>query len=122
MPVEVLAMPLNGYGDFIRARDWINGNGGSAVFAEAAEFNGHRDYLIVSTPEGNAEAGEGWYVVRDVLGNFYPCEPRVFELSHELIPDSPTFDENLTGTGMYVRGRPDGRTSLVGGAALPLPT
>lgn len=115
-------MELTGYGDFIRARDWINSSGGSAVFAEAAPFNGHRDYLIISTLEGNMEAPTGWFVIRGVKGEFYACEPEIFSLTYAPVPETPEFDDAVTGTGMYVRGAPDARTALVGGAALSLPT
>lgn len=111
-PVEVFAIELRAYGDFVRARDWINANGGSAAYSSGAEGG---DYLIVSTLEGNMEAGTGWFIIQGVKGEFYPCAGDIFSLTYEAV--EPEFNETLTGTGSYVVGRPDGRTSLVGGAA-----
>lgn len=115
-PVTVKAMQLVAYGDFTRAARWINENGGSAVFSPSEED----DYLIISTLEGNMEAHTGWWVIRGVKGEFYPCDAEIFSLSYEAVETAP-YVESLTGTGAYVSGRPDGATSLTGGAAKALP-
>lgn len=121
-PVEIEAIEMTQYGDFVRAVKWINENGGNASFAEASRANDHQDYLIITTIDGNnAEVHVGWFVVRGVQGEFYPCRGDIFLASHEIVPGPPVAN-SMTGTGMYVRGAPDGRTALVGGVALPLPT
>lgn len=119
LPVEITAIELTQYGDFVRAVAWINDNGGSAVFSPALR-EGDVDSLIVTTIEGNMEAGVGWFIIRGVKGEFYPCDGDIFRLSYEAV-EEPVSVENLTGTGMYQGGRPDGRKSLVGGAAVALP-
>lgn len=118
LPVEITAIELTQYGDFVRAVQWVNDNGGSAVFSPALR-EGQDDYLIIHTLEGNMEAHVGWFIIQGVKGEFYPCENEIFNLTYEAVA-VPEYD-SLSGTGSYVVGRPDGRTSLVGGAALSLP-
>lgn len=116
-PVEVEAFKLNGYGDFARAKEWVNENGGKAHQFVAADG---RDCLAIFTIEGNiADVYDGWYLVRGIAGEFYPCRADIFEGTHSPAEEPETV-EPLTGTGSYVVGRPDGRTALVGGAALKL--
>lgn len=114
-PVEIDAMLMSGYGDFIRARDWINDNGGTAY----AMSDGKTDKVTIITIDGNiADVFEGWYVVRGVGGEFYPCRGDIFEASHEAVKVSEA--EALTGTGLFQDHKPDARKTLVGGAALKL--
>lgn len=107
---------MEGYGSFVRARDWINANNGTAYTVLRDEL----DRVTIVTIDGNlADVFEGWYVVRGITGEFYPCRGDIFEASHEVVevPEA----EALTGTGSYVVGRPDGCRSLVGGAAKQVP-
>lgn len=97
----------------IRARDWVNNNGGAAHHFVDAKGN---DCLAIFTIDNNiADVFEGWYVVKGISGEFYPCRADIFEASHEAIEVETV--KNLTGTGLYQDHDPDGRTSLVGGAA-----
>lgn len=41
--------------------------------------------LSVVTPEGEVHASPGDFIVRGVQGEFYPCKPDIFELSHEVV-------------------------------------
>lgn len=109
-------MLISGYGDFTRARDWINDNGGQAYFNPDGP-DGDKLTLIIDS--NICDVFVGWYVARGVLGDFSAWRADVFDASHEAV--GPEFNETLTGTGSYVVGRPDGRTSLVGGAAKVLP-
>lgn len=118
LPVEITAIELTQYGDFVRAVQWVNDNGGSAVFSPKLGADGH-DYLIITTLEGNMEAAVGWFIIQGVKGEFYPCEKEIFNLTYQAV-EVPEYD-SLSGTGSYVVGRPDGRTSLVGGATLSVP-
>lgn len=118
LPVEITAIELTQYGDFVRAAQWINDNGGRAVFSPKRGAEGY-DHLIIMTLEGNMEAGVGWFVIQGVKGEFYGCAGEIFGLTYEAVA-VPEYD-SMSGTGSYVVGRPDGRTSLVGGAALSVP-
>lgn len=39
--------------------------------------------LIVLTLEGEMVAVPGWWIIRGVQGEFYPCDPGVFEATYE---------------------------------------
>jgi hypothetical protein len=39
--------------------------------------------LVIPTTEGDMRADPGDWIVRDVLGNFYPCKPDVFASSYD---------------------------------------
>lgn len=39
--------------------------------------------LSISTLEGDMEAGSGWWIIRGVAGEFYPCRPDIFEATYE---------------------------------------
>lgn len=115
-PVECEAMKLEGYGSFVRAGEWINDNGGKAY----PVLNVSKDRLTIVTIDGNiADVFNGWYVVRGIQGEFYPCRADIFEASHEAVEVPET--ETPTGTHTYVRGAPDGPQRLVGGVALQQP-
>lgn len=120
LPVEISAIELTQYGDFVRAVTWINENGGNARFAEASQANGHRDHILIRTMEGLMEANVGWYIIRGVLGEFYPCDGSIFNLTYEAV-EVPQSEVNLTGTGSHVWSRPEDSKSLVDGAAKALP-
>lgn len=73
-PVVIDAYQLTEGGSFERAAAWINSEGGNA----SATFL----YLLINTLEGTMEAGSGWWVIKGVKGEFYPCEPEIFELTY----------------------------------------
>lgn len=100
-PITIEAVQLRGYGDFTRAVKWINANGGSAVFAPATRRDSdlQKDYLIIQTLEGNMEAPEGWFVIKGVKGEFYACEPEIFNLSYEDATE-PVEIESRPDTGL----------------------
>lgn len=39
--------------------------------------------LIVSTLEGEMQAGWGDWIIKGVKGEFYPCKPDIFEATYE---------------------------------------
>ena len=49
---------------------------------------GHRDLLtgmIIPTLEGDHIAQKGDYIIKGMLGEYYPCKPEVFNAKYELI-------------------------------------
>lgn len=42
-----------------------------------------KENLIVSTLEGEMTAKPGWWVIRGVKDELYPCDPEVFEVTYE---------------------------------------
>lgn len=116
-PVTIEAVQLTQYGDFVRATAWINDNGGSAVFSPRIK-DSDQDYLIVQTIEGNMEARKGWWIIKGVKGEFYPCEPEIFTLSYE--EAEPASEYVPETSGLYERSKNDSTTrpDLSGGVAL----
>lgn len=41
--------------------------------------------FVIPTLEGNMEAREGDWIIRGVKGEFYPCEPDIFEATYEVV-------------------------------------
>lgn len=39
--------------------------------------------IIVTTLEGPSRAPVGWYIVRGIEGELYPCKPSIFEATHD---------------------------------------
>ena len=44
--------------------------------------------LIIHNLEGDMNASEGDYIIRDVNGEIYPCKPEIFEKTYEIVKDS----------------------------------
>lgn len=53
---------------------------GKTVFAPYLER-----CLIVLTLEGEMVARRGWWIIRGVQGEFYPCDPEIFEQTYERV-------------------------------------
>ncbi|MBC1982787.1 hypothetical protein [Listeria booriae] len=49
--------------------------------------SGERIGLIIPTLEGEMKAVQGDYIVRGVQGEFYPCKPKIFESTYELVEE-----------------------------------
>jgi hypothetical protein len=43
------------------------------------------DCLRIKTLEGVMTATPGWWIIRGVQGEFYPCKPDIFEATYEAI-------------------------------------
>lgn len=39
--------------------------------------------LVIHTLEGPMFAPTGWWIIKGVKGEFYPCDPEVFSMSYE---------------------------------------
>ena len=42
-------------------------------------------YMKIRTLEGDMTVSEGDYIIKGLIGEFYPCKPGVFEEKYELI-------------------------------------
>lgn len=45
--------------------------------------------IYIVTPEGTMEAHMGWWIIKGVKGEFYPCRPDVFEATYEPVEPPP---------------------------------
>lgn len=43
--------------------------------------------LIILTLEGEMIAAPSWWIIKGVQGEFYPCDPNVFEATYEAVSD-----------------------------------
>jgi hypothetical protein len=46
----------------------------------------HR-HLYIETPEGEHTASMGDWIIKGVIGEYYPCKPDIFEMTYEEVPD-----------------------------------
>jgi hypothetical protein len=78
----------------IEAIQFFNGDGPNNIF-QCVEFIGgsrattfldpHDNQLIIKTLEGDMLVSDGDYIIKGMLGEFYPCKPEVFEAKYEEI-------------------------------------
>lgn len=43
--------------------------------------------IIIPTLEGNMKALPGDYIIKGVIGEFYPCKPDIFEMTYEKVDE-----------------------------------
>jgi hypothetical protein len=77
-PTEVEALQFLDNNSARRIVAWANGK-------VHADYNRHGDCerLYVETLEGDMIARPGWYIIKGVEGEFYPCKETVFEQTYE---------------------------------------
>lgn len=76
-PVVVEAMHLKSPDSLRMAIRWIEQNGGRARMC--LDGSG----ILVTTMEGDMRARRGWYIIRGIKGEFYPCEAEIFLGTYE---------------------------------------
>lgn len=55
---------------------------------EVDDFLTKSKQLVIPTPEGDLWASVGDYIIKGLKGEFFPCEPDIFEMSYEEVkPD-----------------------------------
>ena len=59
-------------------------NGKAFNFRTERHMNG-KSYCEIKTLEGIITAAEGDYIIKGVNGDFYTCEPDIFEETYELV-------------------------------------
>ncbi len=64
--------------------DWIAANGGEVV-SSRGHVDGRRSEFGIKTMEGTMLARPGDWVIRGVQGEFYPCNPDIFEATYEAV-------------------------------------
>jgi len=71
--IVVEAILFNGE-NFKECEVFLNGN-----------FDSTLNYPNVNTLEGNVMVRDGDYLIKGIMGEFYPCKPDIFELTYEVI-------------------------------------
>lgn len=70
-------------------------DGGSESLIEVVEFIG-ADFIdlgsdgsiLIRTLEGEHIASVGDFIIRGIAGEHYPCKPRIFEATYDLVGES----------------------------------
>jgi hypothetical protein len=78
-PVTIEAVQYDGSTSHaVAIARWIEG--GDYVYD-----GGTRDYgpMFIPTLEGRMEASPGDWIIKGVVGEFYPCKPDIFGATHE---------------------------------------
>lgn len=79
-PVVVEARRLDGNADDLAA--WVNASGGDATPCKDGTE------LAIVTLEGIRYASPGYWIIKGVVGEFYPCRADVFDATYEAADDS----------------------------------
>lgn len=58
------------------------------AFARSAIDHGGPGGIVINTSEGKMLAVSGWWIIKGVEGEFYPCSPSVFAATYEEIADN----------------------------------
>jgi hypothetical protein len=90
LPVEIDAMQWDGTAaSATPIIDWILSNGSTATYRcsnpdRCAEHNGDTPHTIsIRTLEGDMAATVGDWIIRGVMGEFYPCRGDIFAATYE---------------------------------------
>lgn len=87
-PVEVEAMQWDGTDE--GASDvvaWVLASGGTATFHDASPAMSTPSYISIDTLEGPMRARAGWWIIRGVRGEFYPCDRESFANTYDIVVD-----------------------------------
>lgn len=122
-PIEVQAVKLNQYGDFVRAAAWITESKAreTAYFKPKSKINGNVDTLVLLKDGNVYDIQEGDYVIRTAEGSFGFVAGHLFEAAYDVIAEDNHFsDWDMESSARY---HPKGKegTSLLGAAALQMP-
>lgn len=75
-PVTIEAVQFDGTPESAAAiMKWVDSTGGTS------RYNG--EALTIVTLEGPMKAASGWWVIRGLVGEYYPCDPDVFARSYD---------------------------------------
>lgn len=81
MPIEIEAMgPLTPENRDEIAK-WCNGKAEERPLAGPGR--GLTQGVVIHTLEGDMTAGYGWYILKGVKGEFYPCRGDIFAATYE---------------------------------------
>jgi hypothetical protein len=82
-PVTIEATQWDGtVEDATRVINWILRREGTASYHESFDTSGE-DAIYIRTLEGTMKALVGYYIIRGIEGEFYPCEPAIFHRSYD---------------------------------------
>lgn len=85
-PVTVQVMGPLSPANLHEIAEWCNGKALEKVVAGGPRGSrGLVKAVIIKTLEGDMKAGYGWWIIRGVAGEFYPCRGDVFDATYEAV-------------------------------------
>lgn len=84
-PVVIRAMQYHG-GNRSEVIDFMD-NATDLQGTLMTDINGDGDDLFIETLEGVFHVSPGDYVIRGVMGEYYPCREDIFKATYELLED-----------------------------------
>jgi hypothetical protein len=81
-PVIIEAIRFTGPGSEDAVLDWIDG-----TLASYHTLAGPGAPIKIHTLEGVMEASPGDYIIKGVLGEYYPCKPDIFHATYEAVSE-----------------------------------
>lgn len=83
-PVEIQFFKWKGWSavNIKELKAWIESFG--SKFHDVIESSGQGRFRIKTLEGSSYDLPDGYIIIRGVKGEFYPCEPRVFEDSYEV--------------------------------------
>ena len=93
-PVTIEAARLTGYGHIdIEVFHWVAGHVGIVDYdklekhKQGVSLDPKNGDLLIASLEGWMRATPGDWVIRGVMGEFYPCKPHIFASTYEPVLD-----------------------------------
>lgn len=122
-PIEVQAVKLNQYGDFVRAAAWISESKSKATayFKPKSKINGNVDTLVLLKDGNVFDVKEGDYIVLGPDGQFSFVSGDLFEAGYDVVVDAGHVSDWDTMSGVEYQPRGKEGASLLGAAALQMP-
>jgi hypothetical protein len=80
-PVEIEAMCFEGTAKSGQGIQFWS-NGGVQLVSDLTTYR-----MVMVTPHGEVAAHKGDWVIKDVAGRFYPCDPEVFKIRWKEVKD-----------------------------------
>lgn len=81
LPIEVQAVSIANPGQLETIADWC---GGQVVYRGEGDHCQPAE-ITISTTEGPMTVGPGWWIIKGVENEFYPCKASVFDKTYEVL-------------------------------------
>lgn len=92
--------------DFLtgRTNDYMSASGDN-FYIDHSKIKGG---LVIKTLEGEHLASIGDYIIKGVKGEFYPCKPDIFEMTHEPVKEENMKSNSMIGKKVIIRAKEAG--------------
>lgn len=91
-PIQVMAMQFVDFDSGRGILEWVH-NTDPDLPIRMVYNDKTIEYIEIETLEGTMRGGPGWWIIKGVKGEFYPCAPEIFDESYSVGNDSITYEE-----------------------------